>query len=107
MLILTWELKTDTPTEKIWLDQTGKHRVSWRSKFMGVTVIPKYFACELTETDGHTCWDLISKHRELGPAQAACQKRARKRVREEKIKVRKKRVRKTVERGSLYKKPRL
>ena len=103
MIELTWTLNNDTPTEKVWLDQTGKYRVSWRSKFMGVTVIPKYFACELNDA----CWDIVSKHRELGPAQAACQKRARKRVRDEKIKVRKKRVRKTVERGSFFKKPKL
>ena len=105
MINLEWTPTTDTVTEKVWHDQSGKYRISWRSHFMGVRVIPKYFACELTELDGHVCWDIISKHRELSPAQNACQKRARKRVRDAKVEVPQKRRRKRVDRGVLYKKP--
>jgi len=106
MITLTWTLATDTLTEKNWLDQTGKYRVTWRSHFQGVAIIPKYVACELTETeDGRTCWDIVSKHREFLPAQNACQKRARQRVRDAKKIVPKKRKRRMVERGSLYKPP--
>jgi hypothetical protein len=94
----------NTPVEKIWYSEDRKYRVTWRSQVQGVNIDPKYLACVQIEVDERLMWDLISRHRKLGPAQKACQSHAFQQRKLAKNPPKKKRQRHVVNRGVILKK---
>jgi hypothetical protein len=67
---------------KSWISACGKYRITWRKQFMGVDVLPRYYALKLAvRCDGDTYWDfaLCSERRPYKTfkrAQQACYKSA-------------------------------
>lgn len=98
---MIWTLDTDTDTEKVWFNEERTYRIQWRSKFMEVSVTPKYVVCFQYDNGGKLCWDLISRHNKLGPAQKASERHFRKAKRLAKDPPKKKRQRRRVNRGSI------
>ena len=71
---MNWILETDTDTEKVWFNEDRTYRIQWRSKFMGVSFTPKFAACFQYLNNGKPCWDLVSRHNKLEPAQKASER---------------------------------
>lgn len=44
---------------KVWLSTCHRYRIMWRKQFMGVDLLPRYFASRLNkrDSDGETFWD--------------------------------------------------
>ena len=101
---LGFYLAIETEDEKVWYSEDRIYRVTWRTKVQGVTIDPKFIACVQLDLGDRTMWDLISRHRKLGPAQKACVAYARKQKKLEKNPPPKKRQRHVVNRGVVIKK---
>jgi len=62
---LEFKLTTRFNTEKLsrklrkdWLSTCHRYRITWRKQFMGVSVLPRYYAMRLNRRpDGTTFWD--------------------------------------------------
>lgn len=68
MIIWKEPIPGNKDDEQIWYSSDDKYRITWRSKFMDVNVVPKFIACVMNEQ----IWDIISRHNKLTPAQKAC-----------------------------------
>lgn len=98
---MNWQEPNIEGDTTIWLSEDAQYRITWRNKFMGVSVTPKYIACVKTEANGKYLWEIISKHNKLEPAQKACNRYAK---RQKKLTEQpKKRRRRQVNRGVVIK----
>ena len=67
-------------TSKQWSHELG-YRITWRSRFKGITVQPYYYACvKVVRDDGAVWWDFVNHrrpYRTLKAAEKACEQHKR------------------------------
>jgi len=63
---------------KVWPSACGRYRVIWRDAAYGVALCAEYHAMVCRQIgDDREMWELLSRHRQRRPAEAACERHAR------------------------------